>query len=123
MMASAINCLRGPCVKCFLLLAFLISAVCGCQKQDVAADKLDKDVAVEACTHGLLVIHQAKNLWAEKNQKTTNDTPTAEDLARFVRRMPTCPSGGTYTLGRVGELPACSISEHNEAFKKMFSNP
>jgi hypothetical protein len=121
-MASTINCLRGPCGKYFLLFAFLILAVCGCQKQ-VALDKLDKGVATETCTRGLLVIHQAKNLWAEKNQKTTNDTPTAEDLAPFVRRMPACPGGGTYTLGRFGELPACSIAEHNETFKKMFSNP
>jgi hypothetical protein len=122
-MASAINCPRGPYGKCFLLFAFLIFAVCGCQKQEVPTDKLDKGVATEACTRGLLAIHQAKNLWAEKNQKTTNDTPTAEDLAPFVRRMPACPGGGTYTFGRVGDLPTCSIAEHNEVFKKMFSNP
>lgn len=54
-------------------------------------------------------------MWALDNHKTTNDIPTWSDLIGkdgYIREMPTCPEGGTYTIGRVGGRPKCSNPEH-----------
>src|SRR5271155_1445996 len=71
--------------------------------------------AMNPCVNNLRVIDAAKNQWALQYDKTTNDTPTWNDLLPFVSRsgttngIPVCPAGGTYTIGRVGVPPTCSI--------------
>ena len=77
------------------------------------------------CINNLRVIDAAKNEWALINHKTTNDMPTWEEIKPFVHdeerakpylkltlesNFPKCPSGGTYTIGKVGEPPICSLS-------------
>ena len=69
--------------------------------------------------NNLNVLANGKKMWAEKNHKGATDEPTMEDIAIFIRRPPSCPAHGTYTLGKVSEPPTCSIPEHNEAFKKL----
>jgi hypothetical protein len=66
------------------------------------------------CVNNLRVISGAKDSWALEKNKTTNDTPTWNDLRpflpdRWTNGPPICPQGGTYTIGRVGEPPTCSI--------------
>ena len=58
-------------------------------------------------------------MWAMENQKTNSDTPAWEDIRQYLSRcggddtpIPTCPSGGTYTLGRMDQKPTCSIRGH-----------
>jgi len=44
-----------------------------------------------------------------------NGTPvTEDDIKPYIRggTLPTCPAGGKYTIGKVGELPTCSITGH-----------
>jgi hypothetical protein len=67
-----------------------------------------------ACLNTLNEIDGAKEAWANEQHKTTKDTPTLEDLRRyFAIPVPMkCPSGGTYTIGRIGEPPNCSVPEH-----------
>jgi hypothetical protein len=73
-----------------------------------------------ACQQNLRQIEIAKELWADNEGKSTNDAPTWDDLrpyspafmknhADWTNGRPTCPRGGTYTIGRVGEPPKCSI--------------
>jgi hypothetical protein len=73
-----------------------------------------------ACQQNLRQIWSCKDLWAGNEDKTTNDTPSWDDLrpyfpdfmtnhADWTNGRPTCPHGGTYTIGRVGEWPKCSI--------------
>jgi hypothetical protein len=66
------------------------------------------------CHLNLLTIDAAKRLWASRYQKQPTDVPTEEDLTPFLpdRKFPTCPEGGTYTIGAVGENVTCSIAEH-----------
>jgi hypothetical protein len=67
------------------------------------------------CVGELRIIDGAKAAWALENHKTTNDIPTDTDLfgpTQYVRVKPTCPKGGTYTIGAVGEKPRCSIPGH-----------
>jgi hypothetical protein len=73
------------------------------------------------CVENLQLIEWCKFRWMSDNHKTTNDTPTWDDLKAELYRhgwtngIPVCPQGGTYTIGRVGEPPTCSIggSEHS----------
>jgi hypothetical protein len=94
----------------------LLFAFCGCGNHE--ARKLDVDEAAISCASSLRHIADAKIGWAKKNGTGTNDTPTADDLDPFFRHgFPVCPSGGTYAIGKVGELPQCSIAAHNEYYK------
>jgi hypothetical protein len=68
------------------------------------------------CRSNLREIDGGKQQWMIEHQKTTNDIPTWDDLRRYLSRrgdtVPTCPSGGTYTIGRLSEPPRCSYPEH-----------
>jgi len=67
-----------------------------------------------ACVNNLRQVDGAKQQWTLEYGKTTTDTPSWEDLRPFLGRhpeygLPSCPQGGDYTAGRVGESPQCSI--------------
>lgn len=67
------------------------------------------------CISTLKMLQGAKDTWALENHKTTNDVPADADLfgaTSYIREKPTCPLGGTYTLGATGEKPRCSIPGH-----------
>ena len=67
-----------------------------------------------SCISNLKQIDLAKRMWATDNNKGENDTPSAADLAKYLanHRMPTCPSGGSYTINAVSQAPECSVSGH-----------
>ena len=59
----------------------------------------------------------AKQQWALEHNKTADALPTEQDIAPYIKLdangyLPKCPSGGTYTLNAVGELPSCSVPGH-----------
>jgi hypothetical protein len=64
------------------------------------------------CIQNLRNLAVAKLSWAEQHGKTTNDVPVMGDLTNFTHVLLRCPAGGTYTLGKVGEDPKCSIKGH-----------
>ena len=78
--------------------------------------------------HELLVLTDlAKRNWAIDEKKSSNDTPTWDDLrpyfpdwatnrlVRWTNGRPVCPASGDYTIGRVGEPPRCSIGGYTHA--------
>jgi len=65
--------------------------------------------ASNACVNNLREIVGCKKQWAVENHKSTNDVPTWDKVQAYLPRKLVCPQGGTYTLGRVGELPTCSV--------------
>jgi hypothetical protein len=72
------------------------------------------------CIAGLNMIDAAKRQWAFSRKKTTNDAPTWDDLRPYFvgARLPLeCHDGGVYAIGRIGELPSCSIAEHTEYWR------
>jgi len=75
--------------------------------------------AVCACINSLRIIDAAKNEWMLEYHKTTNDMPTWDDLRPYCwsNRIPVCPDGGIYTLGRVGQLPVCSLGDKEPSHK------
>ncbi|MEI7730887.1 MAG: hypothetical protein WCO56_15035 [Verrucomicrobiota bacterium] len=74
-----------------------------------------KDARTNQCINYLRQIDAAKHQWAHENHKSAGEVVTWSDLVGPQKSMPTmveCPSGGTYTLGRVDEGPSCSVPEH-----------
>lgn len=71
------------------------------------------------CYENLQNLQHAKQVWMTNNHKNASDVPTWEDLQDYLMAYtnrdgwtngkPVCPAGGTYTLGRAGDLPTCSI--------------
>ncbi|MDD5704540.1 MAG: hypothetical protein PHR35_01345 [Kiritimatiellae bacterium] len=66
------------------------------------------------CINNLRMIDGAKEQWAMENNKTDADTPTEEDLGKYLNGniLPRCPMGGSYTIGPVGERPKCTRPGH-----------
>jgi hypothetical protein len=67
-----------------------------------------------ACINNLRQIDAAKNEWALENSKTNGTPVTEADIKPYIKldasgNFPKCPAGGTYTIGSVGEPPACSL--------------
>jgi septal ring factor EnvC (AmiA/AmiB activator) len=82
-----------------------------------AAPVDDATSRMNACINNLRLIDAAKQQWALEQRKTAADVPGWEDLRPYVSHgpngaLPTCPDGGTYTIGTVGEKPLCSIPRH-----------
>src|SRR6266436_1750994 len=68
--------------------------------------------SANACINNLRQIDGAKQEWALENRKGSNDIPSSAEIAIYLvnNRLPVCPLGGTYIIGRVDEDPKCSIS-------------
>jgi hypothetical protein len=82
----------------------------------VAADPADTDQCNQ-CISNLRLIDSAKQQWALENHGQIFDTPTMEDLKKYMGHaldgeLPVCPDGGVYTPGTMGEKPTCSIPGH-----------
>jgi hypothetical protein len=86
------------------------------QQVRAAAEQLGAQAIAErnVCINHLRQIDAAKQTWALEDNKAADAVPTAEQLLPFFKdeTFPVCPSGGTYTIGAVGELPTCSIPGH-----------
>jgi DNA repair exonuclease SbcCD ATPase subunit len=66
------------------------------------------------CINNLRQIDAAKQQWALEKNKSADAVPTAQDLMPYFKdgNFPICPSGGTYSINAVDELPACSVPGH-----------
>ena len=102
-----------------IIFAFLLAVVaCGCKKNaGAAAGAVDPNITT--CAARLKTISDAKQHWANALNRSADDVPTIDDLRVYLRGMPECPAGGTYTLGKVSEPPHCSIAEHQAAFEAL----
>jgi len=89
------------------------------ENQQVRAAAQEANAVVErnACINNLRQLDAAKQQWALEKSKTADAIPTVQDIAPYLKldangNIPGCPSGGTYTLNAVGELPSCSVAGH-----------
>jgi len=70
-----------------------------------------------ACINNLRQIDAAKNEFALEKGKANGYVVTEADIKPYIKldaagNLPKCPSGGTYTIGKVGETPTCSTAGH-----------
>jgi prepilin-type N-terminal cleavage/methylation domain-containing protein len=73
-----------------------------------------------ACINNMRQIDAAVNQWALEQHKTTGSAaPTlTADLTPYIKlnsagSIPSCPAGGTYTVGTVGALPQVTCNLGN----------
>jgi prepilin-type N-terminal cleavage/methylation domain-containing protein len=67
----------------------------------------------KSCIANLRQIDNAKEEWAMDNKKNTGDAVLSTDIApSFIKSFPSCPGGGTYTMGAVGTNPTCTVAGH-----------
>ena len=100
------------------------STLTAAQRQQEQLQQLQQEraavqqVAIEnernQCISNLRQIDAAKQQWALEFSKTTDAIPTEQDITPYLKGnvMPTCPSGGTYVIGAMGNSPTCSIPGH-----------
>jgi hypothetical protein len=76
--------------------------------------KARETAQTNCCINNLRQIDGAKQQWALENGKKADAVPTAEDLKPFFKdgALPTCPAGGTYTIGSITNAPTCSVPGH-----------
>lgn len=67
-----------------------------------------------ACINNLRQIDGAKQQWALENKQPADALAIYQQIAPYLKdqAVPSCPSGGTYTLNAVSSPPACSIPGH-----------
>jgi|ERR1035437_210033 prepilin-type N-terminal cleavage/methylation domain-containing protein len=70
-----------------------------------------------ACINNMRQIDSACDQWAlEMHHKTGDTAPSlTSDLTPYIKltsasAIPSCPAGGTYSVGKVGDLPPVSCS-------------
>ena len=64
-----------------------------------------------ACINNLRQIDGAKDQWAIEHNKTTGASVQKSDITGYLKKWPTCPADGTYTIGNVGTDPTCSLGD------------
>jgi hypothetical protein len=94
------------CLRVFVAVWIIALFLPGCVHHKVGRST----ASMNACVNVLRAIDAAKQEWALEHDVSTNAAPAWTDVLPFLaNRVPTCPRGGTYTLGRIDEDPTCSI--------------
>lgn len=72
--------------------------------------KTRETTRTKSCVENLNKLQGAKEMWAMDNNAPADSAVNgSSDLVpTYLRVLPTCPSGGTYTLGTVNVTPTCS---------------
>ena len=96
-------------------------ALAACTAAVVQVLRTRAQESIKRCLVILDSIDGSKQAWAVEHKMGPDALPTWDDLNPYIKSPPPswaqCPSGGTYTIGRVRELPSCSIASHQRAFK------
>lgn len=66
-----------------------------------------------ACIHNLKSIDEAKDMWALMEGRGSSETPSWSVLVpNYIKKTPSCPSAGTYSINAVDEYPECTVMDH-----------
>src|SRR5689334_12086710 len=71
-----------------------------------------RSARIPLCYDNLRRIEIAKDLWAKDGGSVSKSPPSWGDLRPYFpeewsNNIPLCPSGGTYHINPVGQLPSC----------------
>ncbi|MCF7847831.1 MAG: prepilin-type N-terminal cleavage/methylation domain-containing protein [Kiritimatiellales bacterium] len=64
-----------------------------------------------ACRSTQRQIETAKEMYAIESGKDNGGTVTLEKIAEYMRNPPTCPCGGTFIPGTIGEECHCTVHD------------
>ena len=107
---------KSPFIERLLALVFVVAlAGIGVWMSLVyLASRPDHDPS-NACIYNLRQIDAAANQFALEHHLTNGDAINfPNDLTPYIKlnkdgKIPPCPSGGIYTLKKVGDIPICSL--------------
>ena len=69
-----------------------------------------KELHKKSCYNQLKRIDGVKEMWAAMEKRAVGYFPTEAQIGEYFRDgMPSCPDGGAYTIGAVGNQASCSI--------------
>lgn len=79
------------------------------------------------CVNNLRQLDAAKNEWALETGAPNGALVPADDLTPYIQldskgHLPTCPQGGTYIIGRVGEEVRCSLGTSDWPYEHTLSD-
>ena len=63
-----------------------------------------------ACVNNLRQLDGGKDQWAIENNKVDTDAVTLADITPYLKKSPSCPASGTYSVTTVQADPACTVS-------------
>ena len=71
--------------------------------------KMRRDAQKTACHAQLKQIDGSKEMWATQEKRADGDTPSEAQIGEYISDgMPSCPGGGAYTIGAVGQKATCT---------------
>ena len=71
--------------------------------------KMRRDAQETACHAQLKQIDGSKEMWATQEKRADGDTPSEAQIGEYISDgMPSCPGGGAYTIGAVGQKATCT---------------
>jgi prepilin-type N-terminal cleavage/methylation domain-containing protein len=80
---------------------------------------------MRGCISNLKLIDAAKTQWAlEKIKGAGSGAPSETDLKPYIQTksdgsLPSCPAGGTYTIGDLNTAPTCSLANDPKSPHKL----
>jgi len=109
--AATVSCIILPC---------LLQLGCGKSRQvnpgqgEASEERVrNPEQEKSECLRNLSILDAAKEEWALVEKKWDGDDIIKSEVGSYIKGGgPTCPSGGTYTYGRIGEDPTCSVPGH-----------
>lgn len=66
----------------------------------------------QVCQNQLRLIHMAKRAYAADNKRVVGDATDNSEVNSNLRGPLTCPAGGEYSYGAVGDIPTCTLPDH-----------
>lgn len=75
--------------------------------------KVRNKARINSCLSMLNQIDRAKDQYAAEHNKHSGDRVTWSELVpTYIRSLPHCPSGNSYTLQPISTNPTCTNAEH-----------
>jgi hypothetical protein len=82
---------------------------------DTAVKEFELQKNAGDCIKNLRQIDAAKKMWELEHNGKAGDVVTEQDLTPYIKLnsecvvFPTCPQGGVYIIGKIGDKPTCSL--------------
>lgn len=100
----------------FTLIEMIVVILVICVLLAVAIPSFQKareSARTRSCLANMKSTISAKEQYAVEKRMNHGDRVTFDDLTpTYLRSLPTCPAGGAYVIGPVGENPKCSYPDH-----------
>lgn len=89
--------------------------------------KAGKTAKLNSCINNIQILEGVSETWVMESRVPNGTQIEIDKLLPYLKhsQAPTCPSGGNYILGKVGDdYPvSCSLPEHNDAYRNRGKTP